>query len=272
MIPDILRFTQILHLISIIKTKQLHIRLAVCGDIVTHQLPLPFADGSGHMGIPRKIPEERLPLGSISQQGLITLPVNQRKNIAPIQLQAFIRSNAGHFHEGRIEIDQIDRRFTDRTLLHTGAEHQKRNANAALPRPLLATLQGRIVGEPMHPAVVGINNHVGIIDQLMPRVARIVRLLEIANHLPNVVIHRIDHAGVVRIAVTRQVVIRLGRIGRILQPKLVHIMIKPHLIAGLNRPVHLVRTVVHKERLVLMLFHEAKHHIQRLIKRAPRFV
>ena len=80
-------------------------------------------------------------------------------------------------------------------------KNQEGNAHAAFIAVLLATTQWGVVGVRQHSPVVRVQNQVGVLNELVARIARVIGLFQISDHLTDHVIDGVDHAGIIGVDV-----------------------------------------------------------------------
>ncbi len=121
-------------------------------------------------------------------------------------------------------------------------------------------------------AVVGIDDHVGVVDQLVTGIPWVVGLLEIGEDLTHHPVKAIDHAGIVGIGLALFPLVDDPGVGREFIAHPFQVLLEARAVAGGNRTMDQVRAEVQEERLVLVLANEPDSQVGRLVERASVFV
>ncbi len=196
--------------------------------------------------------EDRFPRLSVGKPRVVVIPKNNRKHVAAVELQVRPRLRTGHGEVGGEHVDQVDRRVADAAGFDARPADDERDPQPALVDFQFPAAQRGVVGDPFPlalavtlldrrrggTAVVGAEHDIGVVDQLVTRVARVIGFLEVGQDLADLPVEAVDHGGIIRIGLARR--FGLGDqpgIGRERHAQFLAVMRQPFAVAGGERAV-----------------------------------
>ena len=237
-------------------------RFSAIGFVVADEFEIPRADRALVLSHVRIVPNHvRAWLAVLveNERGILHCPSEQGLQIRTVEVFPFGFLDPGHRKNGGIKIQAVDHDIAFLASGNAWAGDEEWHTHTALARRGLALVERRVVADAFalgsfHAAVVGSKEDVGVVDELVARVSRVIGGFEEGDELANIMVQRFHHGAEERVflTLTDRPLFGIGRINA--EP--LGVFVEERLAAGLDGCVNEPSRVVEEERLVLVRLHE----------------